>query len=340
MITHMALFAGMGGFMTAAQRQSMTTIFANELNICAVSTLKENFKNTLVSSLDIRDLDPTQIAELNAGIDILSAGFPCQSFSQAGNNLGFEDERGRLFFEITRIIKQMNKPPKVIVLENVPFLKNFDDGSRYNVVINDLRKAGYWVGEPSTKVLDAYDYSNSHQRRERLFIVAVHSQYFGKNKFIFPSPIKIKKKNIWRFIDRNKKGPNHTYIKSGNKYEQMIRRKADEKGSDRLFQIRRTEARACPTNTCPTLTANMGTGGHNVPFLIDSFGIRRLSINECMALQGYRTNEVKFPAHTLETDQLSMVGNAVCVDVIEQLFISIRNTVLGEYEKEHQVAFS
>ena len=74
----------------------------------------------------------------------------------------------------------------------------------------------------------------------------------------------------------------------------MIEREAAKVGDQRLFQIRRGSVRANPPGICPTLTANMGGGGHNVPFVIDDFGIRRLSVAECL-LTGFSTSELSFP---------------------------------------------
>ena len=136
-------------------------------------------------------------------------------------------------------------------------------------------------------ILNSKEFCGVPQSRERLFIVAYHSKYFKKN--YFDSNFKKSKNeiNLWSIIDRQKKADEHNYLDSENKYSQMIKSAALENSSNRLFQIRRVEARACPENTCPTLTANMGGGGHNVPFVIDDFGVRKLTVQECLLLQGY-----------------------------------------------------
>lgn len=255
----------------------------------------------------------------------MSAGFPCQSFSVAGENLGFEDERGKLFFEIPRICASMRRFPKVLLLENVPHLKIFDGGARLKTVINELRKIGYWVSDANAEVLDSYDYGDTPQRRERLYIVAVHSSYFRKNKFKFPEKQSFMKKGLWEYIRRDVKADPKIYLDPENKYARMILREAERSGKDRLFQIRRSIVRACPPNVCPTLTANMGGGGHNVPFVVDDFGVRRLSVDEVARLQCLDQAEFKFPAGLVDSAKLAMIGNAICIDVVDLLFKEIKN---------------
>jgi DNA (cytosine-5)-methyltransferase 1 len=337
MYTHVALFAGLGGFIIAGNRNGFRTVFANEIEEACGIALKQNFPDTTRFIRDVRELNPQDFAELNEDIDVLSAGFPCQSFSVAGDNLGFEDERGKLFFEIPRICSQMNRFPKVLFLENVPHLKVFDGGARLKTVLNELRKIGYWVSESNVAILDSYDYGNTPQRRDRLYIVAVHSNYFRKNKFKFPAPHNFPgNKNLWNYVRRDQKADSRLYLDRENKYSRMITRAAESVGTNRLFQIRRTEARACPENICPTLTANMGGGGHNVPFVIDSHGVRRLSVDEVSALQCLKDNEFRFPAGLVDSTKLSMLGNAVCIDVVDQIFKEVRKLLNEVYADDYE----
>jgi DNA (cytosine-5)-methyltransferase 1 len=321
--THASLFAGLGGFVLAANRAGLVTTFANEIDPECATVLQRNFADLTVSADDVRHVSPAHFPEGLDVVDVLSAGFPCQSFSQAGENQGFDDERGQLFFEIPRLCKQLPAFPKVVLLENVPFLKQFDGGSRLSRVVAELRKVGYWVSESNAQILDSYDHGDTPQRRERLFIVAVHSAYFRRNKFSFPETPVQHSESLWEIIDRSCQASASLYIDPDNKYARMILRKAKEAGRDRLFQIRRTEVRACPPGVCPTLTANMGGGGHNVPFVLDDFGIRRLSVAEVARLQCIRRAELSFPADLADSGALRMLGNAICVDVAERLFVRI-----------------
>ena len=337
MYTHVALFAGLGGFIIAGNRNGFRTIFANEIESTCGIALRHNFPSTTLFLDDVRTLKASNFAELNEEIDVMSAGFPCQSFSIAGDNLGFEDERGKLFFEIPRICSEMNRFPKILILENVPHLKIFDSGSRLKTVLNELRRLGYWVSEANTAILDAYEYGDTPQRRERLYIVAVHSHYFKKNKFKFPlPPTKKTKANLWDYIKRDEQGDPTLYLDPENKYARMIQRESEKSGTNRLFQIRRSEVRACPENICPTLTANMGGGGHNVPFIVDEFGIRKLSLPEVAALQCIRPSEFIFPGGLINSAKLSMLGNAICIDVVDYIFQSIRLTLSEVFEDGYE----
>ena len=126
---HVALFAGLGGFIVAAQRCNFETTFANDIDPKCAATLKASFPGLRVSDTDVTKLSVAEELTELGPIDLLSAG-PCQSFSAAGSCKGFDDPRGRLFFEIPRICKDLETPPKVLILENVSYLKLFDNGSR------------------------------------------------------------------------------------------------------------------------------------------------------------------------------------------------------------------
>jgi len=336
MYSHVSLFAGLGGFIIAGNRCGFRTIFANEFEQACGFVLRQNFPEVTLSLKDVRELNPSSYSELGGGVDVLSAGFPCQSFSVAGENLGFDDERGKLFFRIPEICKSMPQFPKVLLLENVSYLKIYDGGSRLKVVINELRRIGYWVSEESVAILDSYDFGDTPQRRERLYIVAVHSSFFKKNKFKFPKPKTLAHKSVWNYINRDDTSDPKLYLDSENKYARMIRRAADKDGLDRLYQIRRTEVRSCTEGVCPTLTANMGGGGHNVPFLIDKVGIRRLSVDEIALLQCIRPEELIFPTGLTEGSKLMMLGNAICIDVVEQIFLTIRELLSEVYKDEYE----
>ncbi len=333
MVNHVALFAGMGGFIVGARRAGIKTLYANDCDRKVVKTLEANFPDVAICSEDITSLAAEKIeqATQNAPIDILSAGFPCQPFSIAGANTGFDDERGELFYEIPRLCNALTQPPRIVFLENVAFVKRFNKGERLQKVIDALHDCDYWVQEKQAQVLDAYKYSPGFQQRERIYIVAAHRKFYPENNFEFPPPIRNKTKSFWDIIDREKEADKHTYLKPHqSKYINMIQEEAEKAGDAlRLFQIRRYFARACRPNVCPTLTANMGTGGHNVPFLINGHGTRRLEVRECLALQGFRRNDIKFPESVSESARLKMIGNAVCVDVVARIFRRIKRTFFG-----------
>ena len=337
--SHLALFAGMGGFIAASNRVGFRTVFANEFESSCVAILRESFPNVPVSPKDIRHLEAGDLRDVLGEVDVLSAGFPCQSFSQAGNNKGFDDDRGKLFFEITRVSGLLDDPPKILLLENVPFLAQFNKGERLSVILNHLRKAGYWVSKSNCFILNSKDIAGSPQNRERLFIVACHSKYFRRNPFASAPANAKKQSELWDLVNRDEKQSDKVYLSEESKYYLMISKSIETHSSDVLHQLRRSFVRPCPQGVCPTLTANMGGGGHNVPFLRDKFGIRRLTSDECLLLQGYLSGEVVFPDHTLESAKLMMIGNSIQVSLCELIFSQIREK-LEELKNENRVAIS
>ena len=320
---HIALFAGLGGFTAASNRVGIETVFATDHEKNCINTIKNSFKDVPTACMDICSLKFEDHFDVDTEIDILSAGFPCQSFSRVGTNLGFDDPRGQLFFEIPRLIGQLASPPKVIFLENVPFLKMFNNGSRLDTILQQLRLNGYWISNAQAPILNSRNMSGSPQSRERLYMVAYHSSYFKRNFFNFENFEIIAPQDLWTVIDRKLSQSDDLYLDKDSKYFQMLDQSIKKHGEDRLYQIRRVGVRACPENVCPTLTANMGGGGHNVPFLRDYKGIRKLSVLECLRMQGFEDGEINFPEDLPISRRYMMIGNAVHVDTVAKVFAQI-----------------
>ena len=138
---------GVGGFRLGIEMSGidLTSVYANEIDDSCEKTYKRNF-GTSFDSKDLFQVDPYSIPD----IDLLCAGFPCQPFSAAGKELGFDDVRGTIFFQLVEIIKC--KKPGVVFLENVPNLKRHDKGRTFKVIISKLEEIGYKV---SSTVLDS-----------------------------------------------------------------------------------------------------------------------------------------------------------------------------------------
>lgn len=90
------------------------------------------------------------------------------------------------------------------------------------------------------------------------------------------------------------------------------------KRKDTVYQLRRIYVRENKNNVCPTLTANMGTGGHNVPLIIDDYGIRKLTPRECFMMQGF-PEDYKLPDKMALSHLYKQAGNSVTVTVIERI---------------------
>lgn len=135
---------------------------------------------------DISKID----AESLPCFDMLVGGFPCQPHSRIGNKKGFNDPRGKLFFDVIRIAEV--KKPKFIVLENVEGLATGKDGEeKMNVVLGSIIKAGY---RPSYRLLNASEYCDIPQARKRLFIIGIRDDIYKEGfRYRWPdkSPCKV-----------------------------------------------------------------------------------------------------------------------------------------------------
>ncbi|MGZ1130362.1 DNA (cytosine-5-)-methyltransferase [Lactobacillus delbrueckii subsp. bulgaricus] len=160
------LFAGMGGirlgFDRALKRHGLVgkPVFVSEIKKSAITVYKSNFGNEQITG-DITKVDEEDIPDL----DYILAGFPCQAFSTAGKQLGFEDTRGTLFFDVARIIRA--KKPKGFILENVEGLTTHDHGKTFKVITNTLHELGYSI---AYKVLNSADFGLA-QKRKRIYII-------------------------------------------------------------------------------------------------------------------------------------------------------------------------
>ena len=286
------LFAGIGGFCFGFEKAGFVTKWVNDFDQHVTSVYKHNFPKTRVITENVCDLKVKRHA-LDP-VDVLHAGFPCQSFSIAGNRKGFDDERGRLFFQITRLIEEFgDSQPKVVVLENTPNLQTGGLGEWLDIIVRELQKSGYWVDRENCMLGDTKEHGGLPQNRKRLFIIATSQNHFIDNPF---TAIPATKKNIKMsdLLNIQKRQEDNYYLDATNKYGEMLTKHLKGKKPYTLAQLRRYEVRDIAYNQCPTLTANMGMGGHNVPFLKDRYGLRKLTEAECLLLQGF-SNDFAWP---------------------------------------------
>lgn len=176
------LFAGAGGLALGLEKAGFKHIALNEFDKDACNTLRNNFQNCEIIENDIHSVDFTKY---KGQIDFLSGGFPCQAFSYAGNQKGFEDARGTLFFELARAIKEIQ--PKVFLGENVKGLLKHDNGRTFETISNVIDELGYYLVPP--KVLKAVMFKVP-QKRERIFLVGIRKDIADKVTFHWPSPYK------------------------------------------------------------------------------------------------------------------------------------------------------
>lgn len=308
-----SFFAGVGGIDTGFKDAGFDVIWANEFDKYAAETYSMNFDNQLVID-DIRNIKTKDIPDF----DIMIGGFPCQAFSVAGYRKGFEDERGNLFFELERIFKE--KKPQVIFLENVKNLVGHDNGNTFRVILERLKEAGYHVKKD---VLNACDYGNLPQNRERIYIVAFLDERAYK-EFEFPDPVELTS-SLKDYIDYDvKQDDKYYYTADSCGFYKELKEKVTN--PDTTYQWRRIYVRENKSNLCPTLTANMGMGGHNVPIIYTPTGIRKFTPRECFNIMGY-SRSYKLPENMANTHLYKQAGNSVVVPVIRKIAEEIKGAL-------------
>ena len=315
------LFAGMGGFRVALERNDSECVYSSEWDKYAQITYKHNFGE--LPEGDITKVDISKIPDH----DILCGGFPCQAFSISGKQGGFNDVRGTLFFEIAKIVKK--KKPKIIFLENVKNLGRHDSGRTLNTIENVLNELGYNIFQ---KVLNSGHYGVP-QNRQRIFIIGLKRSHTSKD-FEFPTPtceevflVDVLEKNV----------PNHFFVdreditfKENNllseldlfdkkKYLRPIRIGSISKGGqgERIYS---------PKGHSITLSAyGGGIAGKTGAYLINN-KIRQLTPRECLRVQGF-PEDYSFPHEITKSQTYKMCGNSVSVPVIEKIFKKIQETI-------------
>lgn len=317
------LFCGIGGFRLAMESNQIDCVFSSDIDKFAQETYRANFNETPIG--DIKAVDVKDIPSF----DMLTAGFPCQPFSYAGEKAGFKDEtRGTLFFDICRIL-EYHKPPMVF-LENVKGLVSHNGGETLAIVIDSLKKLGYF---PHYKVLSSLDYGLP-QKRERWYCVAFREDV----PFDFPQPLggnptlrdiveidnndpnlKLSDFELKRIDDHFAKAkPGDRVMHDNSKYAPNTKKgkygvysfqKSDGSLRFHVGDVAKTQIQeafyACLDTYAPTIIAN------RTPKLWDLR--RRLSVLESKRLQGF-PDEFRMPVS--EAQALKQLGNSVSVPVI------------------------
>lgn len=298
-----SLFSGIGGIDLGFKQAGFEIAWANDIDSDACKTYRYNFPNATLIEDDIRNINPDGLSD----IDVLVAGFPCQPFSIMGYQKGFRDSRGNLFFEIIRFIEA--KMPRVVLLENVKNLMVHDNGKTFLVIYNALAQLGYSV---RYKAINATDV-NIPQNRARIFIVAFRNVN-DCDHFCFPESIPLKT-TIDDIIDRTIKHDDCYYYDSESRYFKTLNTRIVDKTG--IYRIDDGGVATRKWNICPTLKANMGTYPDRVPIIRDGFGIRKLTLAECLVFQGFPKG-YSFKGISLES-AYKQCGNTVCIPIIRRI---------------------
>lgn len=303
------LFAGIGGFHLAFKSFGADIIYASEWDKDAADVYNNNFGIT--PDGDITKISAKDIPDH----DVLCAGFPCQAFSISGNQKGFDDSRGTLFFDVARIVKE--KKPRLVFMENVRNFASHDEGRTLAVVKKTMEELGYNF---FCEILNARDYGIP-QSRIRIYMLAFRND-LGISKFSFPKPIPLKKrvKNILLPKEQTAKYEivrNDVIMKQVNEKRSIVplRLGIINKGGqgERIYST---------LGTAITLSAyGGGVGAKTGIYLVDD-KLRRLAPRECARLTGFPD---RFKIANNDNVAYKQFGNSVVVDVLQFIIEEIIN---------------
>ncbi len=308
------LFAGTGAFSLALEKKDkFHCVFANDMIESSKKIYIINNKDHKFLLKDLNDIEVEKIPNH----DILCGGFPCQPFSIAGEKKGFEDSRSNVFWKIVKILEKYK--PNVIILENVKNLKSHDKGETFKIIEKSLTDLGYFIKH---SVLDTSKITEIPQHRERIYIVGfLNKEHYDKFNFDFTEK---ENKKISCFLEEAV-DDKYYYSDRFKVFEEVKKSVTKDISENILYQYRRYYVRENKSNRCPTLTANMGGGGHNVPILKDKRGIRKLTPRECFNLQGF-PEDYKLPELS-DSSLYKLAGNAVSVPVVD-LIVEKLNSII------------
>jgi len=298
-----SLFAGIGGIDLGFKQAGFEIAWANETDGCACKTYRCNFPDTKLIEADIRTVDFSDFEKT----DVITAGFPCQPFSVCGEQKGFSDDRGNLFFEIMRAVDCLK--PEYVFLENVANLAEHDNGKTFNVIHNELAGRNYTI---RYIIADACDYGIP-QHRTRTYIIAFRDTDKAIG-FLFPKkkPLEI---NIFNIIDKSRKANDEYYLSPNTENYRLIYNKIDDENE--IYRFTDYGVQKSKDGICFTLKANMGTWFNRIPIIKDCYGIRKITPNECLALMGF-PDTFEFP-DIPEKYKYKQIGNSVVVPMIYRM---------------------
>ena len=300
--TFIDLFAGIGGFRTALQNLDGKCVFSSEWDQHAKQTYFDNYGE--VPFGDIKHFTGTadtkvSLLQVMPRPDIIVGGFPCQAFSQAGKQLGFNDARGTLFFDILEMTKALR--PKALILENVKRLRGHDGGKTFSIIANSLRELGYKV---YSKVLRASDFGLP-QNRERIFIVAFDKPLH----FEFPQSSNLPT----RVADILEDQVDDRLTITDRIYEGHKRRVREHRARGNGFGFSVFKPNAAYTNT---ISARYWKDGSEVLIDQGTRNPRMLTPRECARLQGF---DDEFKPHSSRRHAYQQFGNSVPVPVVRRV---------------------
>ena len=269
---------------------SMEIVYANDIDDNACKIFKENFGIT-PDNRDIRAVKTEEIPEF----DILTGGFPCQSFSIVAQNpkrLGVKDERGKLFFEMCRILRE--RQPKCFIAENVKGILTANKRSAFPLILKEFEESGY---EVQYQILNSADYGVP-QKRERVIIIGFRKDL--NITFSFPEA---------EIDDETKYIPLKTVIEKrvDEKYFFSERAVAGMMKKRESMNKGRAQDRNKPCNTVGAHLAKVSLNSTD-PVLMEGERYRRFTPREVARIQSFPDD---FELVGSEAAQYRALGNAI-----------------------------
>jgi DNA (cytosine-5)-methyltransferase 1 len=337
--TVVTLFAGCGGLDLGFRKAGFNVVWANEYDKDIWETYERNHPGTILKRQDIKEISSREIPDC---VGIIG-GPPCQSWSEAGSQRGMNDERGKLFLEYIRILK--DKQPLFFLVENVSGMLHKKHQVALNNIIAAFEEAGYVV---SLKLLNAMFY-NVPQDRKRVILIGYHlnlQKYFSFSLLKKYSHIPTLQETIWDLrdsalpaIEKSKTNgescliPNHEYMTGGFSSIYMSRNRV-RSWNEPSFTIQ-AGGRHAPIHPQANRMIHLGKD----QWMFDpnsSQPYRRLSVRECARIQTFPDN---FIFHYKDlTAGYKMIGNAVPVNFSCALAQAI-NADLFENQQEETKPF-
>lgn len=334
------LFAGIGGMRLAFEKAGGKCVLSSEIDHRARKTYENHWKTPDPGHVSVHDVvylgdvlagkntpvdderyegnhdDASRLGEVDIpDFDVMVAGFPCQPYSIAGLRQGLDDEKGRghVFLSMLDILK--SRRPRAFLLENVKGMLSHNKGKTIEWMIEQLEICGYDVLEPT--VLNSMVHGGVPQNRERVFIIGFDvAMNFHKVEFNWPEEMQLKKSLQGLLLHSSQIDEKYVYTRE--KYDCYDEIATVAIREDTAYQWRRVYVRENKSGVCPALTANMGSGGHNVPLVRVGPNIRKLTPRECARLQGF-PDSFKFPNGMADMHLYHQFGNSVTVPLIEKL---------------------
>ena len=301
------IFGGIGGFsygIEKATKGKWERVWYNDYDKYAVQTYNKNY-GTNYKPTDITTVKTEDIPNF----DVLCGGFPCQSFSAAGNRKGFEDTRGTMFFEIARILKA--KRPKFLFLENVKGLLNHERGKTFTTILQTLEELGY---ETQWMVLNS-KFFGVPQNRERVFIIGHLSRECRPKILPFPTTeresIQDNEQHKRTSVYFNDSYPSSNLRRGRVMTEAGTLTSIKEGGIICVDDGASKRYQSTMKELSPSLKATRSNYKVTTPF-----EVRRLTPIDCERLQGFPDN---WTEGVSERQRYKQCGNAVTTKVIESI---------------------